>query len=387
MATRVLRTVLQGVLLAIPLTALLGSFPSSGLSQDRPINIKMASLAPANTVWHDVLMDMGARWREVSGGKVNLQIIPSGQGGEEDDVLRRMRLGQFQAGGFTLAGLQRLSPAVVVLAIPLAIESQAALHRVRAAVGPELEEIFLEKGYVLLHWVDMGWMRFFTKDPDPSPDAIRRYTFVEWAENSSTALWRDAGFRPGARLNIADVTVGLQTGLLDALNTAPLVVYGYQWFTCLDFMIDLRFVPEIVEFEGFINYGSPIQTGGTDMLGNPVQITLTENRIEMPVFSSRRVNTALTIYDGYTVAIGGLISESVQNVEDKVPILGDIPFIGRLFQTKAENRIKSNLIIFVTAQIIDATGRPLRGADAGATVPAAADAAAIGELDGVLPPL
>ena len=152
-----------------------------------------------------------------------------------------------------------------------------------------------------------------------------------------------------------------------------------------DFMIDLRFVPEIVEFEGFINYGSPIQSGGTDLLGNPVQITLTENRIEMPVFSSRRVNTALTIYDGYTVAIGGLMREDVQNVEDKVPILGDIPYIGRLFQTKAENRIKSNLIVFVTAQIIDATGRPLRGTDA-ASIPAAAGGG-IENLDSVLPPL
>ncbi len=130
-----------------------------------------------------------------------------------------------------------------------------------------------------------------------------------------------------------------------------------------DNMIDLRFVPEIVEFEGFINYGSPIQTAGTDGDGNPVQVVITENRIEMPIFSTRRVNTALTIYDGYTVAIGGLMREDVQNVEDSVPILGDLPLIGRLFQTKAENRIKSNLIIFVTAQIIDPTGRPLRGGD------------------------
>jgi general secretion pathway protein D len=137
-----------------------------------------------------------------------------------------------------------------------------------------------------------------------------------------------------------------------------------------DFVIDLRFVPEIVEFEGFINYGSPIQSPSTDALGNPVTSIITENRIEMPVFSTRRVNTALTIYDGYTVAVGGLMREDVQKVEDKVPILGDIPIIGRLFQSNAENRIKSNLIVFVTAQIIDATGRPLRGVDAGATIPA-----------------
>jgi len=134
-----------------------------------------------------------------------------------------------------------------------------------------------------------------------------------------------------------------------------------------DLVIDLRFVPEIVEFEGFINYGSPIQSTGTNSDGDVVPVTITENRIEMPVFSSRRVNTQLTIYDGYTVAVGGLMREDVQNVEDKVPILGDIPIIGRLFQTKAENRIKSNLIIFVTAQIIDATGRPLRGSMPGAT--------------------
>ncbi len=152
-----------------------------------------------------------------------------------------------------------------------------------------------------------------------------------------------------------------------------------------DFVIDLRFVPEIVEFEGFINYGSPIQSPGTDALGNPVTSVITENRIEMPVFSARRVNTALTIYDGYTVAVGGLIREDVQNVEDKVPILGDIPIIGRLFQSKSENRIKSNLIIFVTAQIIDATGRPLRGSDA-AAAPMPVSVGGMGDT-GVLPEL
>lgn len=126
------------------------------------------------------------------------------------------------------------------------------------------------------------------------------------------------------------------------------------------FTIDLRFAPEIVDFEGFINYGSPIQTTATDALGNPVIVTITENRIEMPVFSTRRVNTGLTIYDGHTVAVGGLMREDVQNVEDKVPILGDLPLIGRLFQSKAENHIKSNLIIFVSVNIIDATGKSVR---------------------------
>jgi general secretion pathway protein D len=91
-----------------------------------------------------------------------------------------------------------------------------------------------------------------------------------------------------------------------------------------DSIIELRFTPTIVEFEGFINYGSPITAPATDALGNPVQVVITENRIEMPVFSVRSVKTGLTIYDGYTVAVGGLMREDVQSVEDKVPVLGDL---------------------------------------------------------------
>ena len=138
-----------------------------------------------------------------------------------------------------------------------------------------------------------------------------------------------------------------------------------------DYVIDLRFAPEIVEFEGFINYGSPITSPASDAFGNPTNVTITENRIEMPVFASRRVNTGLTIYDGHTVAVGGLMREDVQRVEDKVPIFGDLPWIGRLFQSHSENHIKSNLIIFVTAQIIDATGRPINGVNTGLGDPSA----------------
>ncbi len=153
-----------------------------------------------------------------------------------------------------------------------------------------------------------------------------------------------------------------------------------------DYLINLKFVPEIVEFEGFINYGSPIQTSVPILDAAGLQIgaqnvTITENRIEQPVFAVRRVDSEMTIYDGYTVAVGGLMRDDVQNVEDKVPVLGDIPLLGRLFQSKAETTIKSNLVVFLTAQLIDPTGRPVRGMDSGGTMPVSSGG------DGVLPPL
>jgi len=68
----------------------------------------------------------------------------------------------------------------------------------------------------------------------------------------------------------------------------------------------------------------------------------------------------VTVYDGATVALGGLIREDVQKFQDKVPFLGDIPLAGRFFRSDADQKIKKNLVIFVTPRILDAEGQPRR---------------------------
>ena len=134
------------------------------------------------------------------------------------------------------------------------------------------------------------------------------------------------------------------------------------------YTIDLILSPRVVEFEGFINYGSAINTVVTlvpsvtapfifPSLNAPFVVT--QNIINKPVFSTREVTTEVTVYDGQTVVIGGLISENIQKIEDKVPILGDIPLAGRLFRTTADQHIKRNLIMFVTASLLDPAGQPL----------------------------
>jgi len=135
--------------------------------------------------------------------------------------------------------------------------------------------------------------------------------------------------------------------------------------------IDLRLLPEVSEFEGFINYGSPIENQG---------VVVTENTINYPVFSQRKVETTVSIYDGQTVALGGLVREDVQKVTDKTPILGDIPLAGALFRSQADKHIKRNLVIFVTANLMDPAGQPLAAAaqvvDETLSMPAALDPAA-----------
>jgi general secretion pathway protein D len=117
--------------------------------------------------------------------------------------------------------------------------------------------------------------------------------------------------------------------------------------TADDKTVDLSLFPEVTDFEGFINYGSEIFVANPD--GS--QSLLSTNEINQPVFNTRRINTKVLIHDGSTVVLGGLIRDDVQNINDKVPGLGDLPLVGRLFQSKAVENIKRNLIIFVTANI------------------------------------
>jgi general secretion pathway protein D len=115
-----------------------------------------------------------------------------------------------------------------------------------------------------------------------------------------------------------------------------------------NYTIDLQLSPEVTEFEGFINYGSPIRNRG---------VVVTENEIRYPVFSQRKVETSVSIYDGQTVALGGLIREDVQKVSDKTPILGDLPLAGALFRSQSDQHVKRNLVIFVSATLIDPAGQ------------------------------
>jgi general secretion pathway protein D len=126
--------------------------------------------------------------------------------------------------------------------------------------------------------------------------------------------------------------------------------------------IDLNLVPQVVEFEGFINYGSPINAVGVNTVAGisvSAPVLLTENVINQPVFSTRKVTTNVSVWDGQTVVLGGLMREDVQKTEDKTPIIGDIPLIGRLFRTNVDQHIKRNLVIFVTARLVTPGGLPL----------------------------
>jgi general secretion pathway protein D len=121
----------------------------------------------------------------------------------------------------------------------------------------------------------------------------------------------------------------------------------------------LELEPSFVDFEGFINYGTVINSAYTLAYYNQA-VTIMTNNIQQPVFIRRDLTLpAVEVTDGYTLLLGGLLREDIQKIDEKVPIIGDIPIFGRAFQGKTEQAIKKNTLIFVTPRILDVSGQPL----------------------------
>lgn len=121
------------------------------------------------------------------------------------------------------------------------------------------------------------------------------------------------------------------------------------------YTINLTLIPSLTDFNGY------------DTPPNIASVTGSLNVVQLPVilpnFTVRQVVATVNVWDNQTVVIGGLISSQVQNTADKVPVLGDIPLVGNLFQSNSKMTIKKNLMIFVTATIVDPAGNRVHSDD------------------------
>ncbi len=205
--------------------------------------IKMGTIAPEGSPWHQILQQMGQDWRNISGGALTLRIYAGGVLGDEPDMIQKMRIGQLQAVALSGSGLSRLAPAVACLQIPMMLKSYAELDYVRDRIAPRLEHEIGQKGYIVLNWGDAGWVHFFTKTPARKLDDIRRMKLFTMAGDAEALeLYESAGFHP-VPLATTDMLPALQTGLIDAFDVPPLLALLNQWFGVANYMIDVRWAP------------------------------------------------------------------------------------------------------------------------------------------------
>ena len=227
-----------------PLLALFGLLSTLGAPLPaQAVTIKLATLVPERSVWGNVLREMGAEWKEATNGRVTLRMYPGGVAGDDPDVVRKMRIGQLQAGTLTLTGLTEIDSAFNVFGIPLFFDSYEEYFYVLERLEPVLKERLASKGYVFLHWGHGGWVHLFSSEPVMTVERLRQQKLFVWAgSDRMVRWWKDNDFRP-VPLALTDVVTALQTGMIEAMPSTPLVTLSFQWYRTTPNMLAMGFGP------------------------------------------------------------------------------------------------------------------------------------------------
>lgn len=211
---------------------------------ERAPRINLGTLAPRGSIYHQSLQAMAEAWRQAPGGGVRLVIYPDGTQGSEADMVRLMRVGSLQAGLLTAVGLSDIEPAVSGLQnIPMIFRSLEEYEAINERLRPALEKRLEEKGFVVLFWVDAGWVRYFSKEPLLTPDDLKRMKVFVWAGSpDQVTIMRRAGYTP-VPLETGDILPGLQTGLINAAPLPPIFALAAQVDLRAPHMLDLNWAP------------------------------------------------------------------------------------------------------------------------------------------------
>ena len=211
------------------------------------VEVKLATLAPANTSWHKALLDMGAAWSKDTGGRVTLTVYPGGTQGDEATVIRKMRPGAetLHAALLTSGGLSILDEAFNVFGMPFFFENDEEQLAVQKKLTPVLEQKLQAKGQHLLAWGTGGWIQIFSKKPLRSlADLKAAKLFTSKGDDKMYQWYVGNGFRP-VQLLPGDIPAQLKlgTGLIDTAPNPPYLALSLQIFRDAKFMLDLHIAP------------------------------------------------------------------------------------------------------------------------------------------------
>lgn len=201
--------------------------------------VKFATLAPEGTAWMKTMRQFSDELAAKTQGRVKFKIYPGGVSGDEKDVARKIRLGQLQAAGFTGVGLGEIAPETRVLDTPFLFKNPAEIDNVYKMLDADFREIFRSRGYILLGWTEVGNVYIFANTPVRNPSGLQGVKMWIWeGDPIAEATFAAMKIKP-IPLSITDVMTSLQTGMINAVYSAPATVIPLQWYTKMKYAMAL----------------------------------------------------------------------------------------------------------------------------------------------------
>lgn len=212
----------------------------SGTLISKPIIIKLATLAPEGTEYYNLLLEMGQRWQEETNGEIILRIYPNGVVGRESDTIRKMRIGQIQASAMSSIGLADLTDQIQAFTIPMVFKDYDDVEKVKEVMFDDISNGLSESGFKLLFLVDIGWVYWFSANEIAVPEDLRNAKIYTTAGDYVTVeLFKRFGFN-AIPVSETDILTSLQTGMINSMQTVPILSLSSGWFALMPNMLDLK---------------------------------------------------------------------------------------------------------------------------------------------------
>jgi len=203
--------------------------------------LRLATLAPTGTSMHQSLLKMGSEWKKAG---VRLTVYPDGKMGGESQMVRRMRLNQVQAALLSVQGLSVIDESVKSLQlVPMVFRDLKEFEYALEKIRPLIEAKFEAKGFKVLFWSDIGYVRFFSTRPARRIDEYRKMKMFVWSGDTETQrLMKTMGCR-GVPLEQTEILTGLQTGMYDMITMPPVMALSGQVYRNANHMLNLNWNP------------------------------------------------------------------------------------------------------------------------------------------------
>ena len=213
---------------------------ATSASAQMPVRIKLGTLAPQGSTWHQQMIAMGQDFSKASGGKVELKIYAGGTQGNEGEMIRKMSIGQLQAASITAIGLHEITPEPQAEDAPFMVDSYEEYDYVHEKIHAKLEQAIARKGFQVLTWGEVGFVYLFSTEPYRTPADFGKGKVFTWnGDPAAEAAWKAAGFHPVV-LSSTDLIPSLTSGMINIVGQPPLYAYTTNVYSKAKYMLDLH---------------------------------------------------------------------------------------------------------------------------------------------------
>ena len=209
--------------------------------------IKLGSIAPTGSLWDIKLREIAAEWKSITNGEVQLKLYMGGTVGDEDNMIRAMKVGGLNACAITAQGMKEIASDTFALCLPYIVKDDDEFEYVFDKVKADFEQALDKQGFVTLGWAMTGWVNFFTRDPVVSPADLKKEKIAIDNDSRISKIWTELGFR-AIPLSFNDLVASLYSGMIDATYLTPLAASSMGLVKTAPHMCDYRIAPVYCAF-------------------------------------------------------------------------------------------------------------------------------------------